>query len=601
LQRERLARVAVVTLFGAFVAALRVTPLYDPDYFWHLRTGQYVLAHRAVPAVDPFSHTFAGRPWHYVDWLADMLMYGLWRAGGHALAIVAFALAGGLAVALALGHALCATGARVGAALVTGALVAAAVVFRVTPRPQTLTFALLALELWVLESARRRPRLLTVIPPLITLWQNLHSSAMIAWLVLGVFATGATVDRARGRAGGAPVRAAWLTTGAGALALLAAPKPLDRLAAGWAHLGDPRVAAVLPEWSAIWQLGAPLPWAVALALLVLCALLALVRVPRPPLDRVLAAAGLTVMAARTIRFVPLAAIALAPLALAGIASVLERLSGRARGWVAGAVALACAGLLVPQRKPFGTGVDASYFPVDAARWVQRHDVRGRMYNDFFFGGYLLWSVGERHPVFIDGRSLALYGIDFVADVSNATPPTLARLLPRYDVGFGVVYSDSRLAWFQRREGWSLVYFDDTASVVVRDRDNPDLAARAGYRRLHPSEWAGDVDALARDPAAIPEAAREAARAVAEAPQSALARVMVASVALAAGDAGRAEAAIAEALALRPGFVPALRARLVGCVRANDRACVCAQSAVVLARAPQNAYARRARAAFGCAQ
>ena len=35
----------------------------DGDVSWHIATGQWILDHRALPHVDPFSFTWAGRPW----------------------------------------------------------------------------------------------------------------------------------------------------------------------------------------------------------------------------------------------------------------------------------------------------------------------------------------------------------------------------------------------------------------------------------------------------------------------------------------------------------------------------------------------------------
>ena len=36
-------------------------PVYDPDIWWHLRTGQWVVEHGTVPQTDPFSRL--ERPW----------------------------------------------------------------------------------------------------------------------------------------------------------------------------------------------------------------------------------------------------------------------------------------------------------------------------------------------------------------------------------------------------------------------------------------------------------------------------------------------------------------------------------------------------------
>ena len=35
----------------------------DGDVSWHIATGEWILDHRAVPYADPFSFTWAGKPW----------------------------------------------------------------------------------------------------------------------------------------------------------------------------------------------------------------------------------------------------------------------------------------------------------------------------------------------------------------------------------------------------------------------------------------------------------------------------------------------------------------------------------------------------------
>src|SRR5437899_1081720 len=69
-------------------------PTYDSDFWWHLRTGQYIVEHRVLPVSDPFSFTTAGAPLTYPgetvtrrfnlthEWLSQTLLYLVYRAGG---------------------------------------------------------------------------------------------------------------------------------------------------------------------------------------------------------------------------------------------------------------------------------------------------------------------------------------------------------------------------------------------------------------------------------------------------------------------------------------------------------------------------------------
>jgi hypothetical protein len=47
-----------IVILGLFGMAVR--NVLDPDVWWHLKTGEYIAAHRAVPHADPFSYTRAG-------------------------------------------------------------------------------------------------------------------------------------------------------------------------------------------------------------------------------------------------------------------------------------------------------------------------------------------------------------------------------------------------------------------------------------------------------------------------------------------------------------------------------------------------------------
>ena len=58
----------------AAIAVALVQPV-DFDYWWQRRTGEYIVAHLAVPRTDPFSFTMQGRAWVDHEWLSQVLMY----------------------------------------------------------------------------------------------------------------------------------------------------------------------------------------------------------------------------------------------------------------------------------------------------------------------------------------------------------------------------------------------------------------------------------------------------------------------------------------------------------------------------------------------
>ncbi|MDD2421230.1 MAG: hypothetical protein PHU78_03670, partial [Heliobacteriaceae bacterium] len=74
---------AVPFTLALLVAALQARqPIWNPDIFWHLKAGEWILMNGYVPRVDPFSFTMAGQPWVAHEWLFEALLAGCYQAWG---------------------------------------------------------------------------------------------------------------------------------------------------------------------------------------------------------------------------------------------------------------------------------------------------------------------------------------------------------------------------------------------------------------------------------------------------------------------------------------------------------------------------------------
>ena len=78
--------------------------LNDGDTLWQIRTGQWILAHHAIPATDPFSFTAGDRRWFPHEWLAETLMALAYQAAGMRGIMVLAAGALGVTAGLIAGH-----------------------------------------------------------------------------------------------------------------------------------------------------------------------------------------------------------------------------------------------------------------------------------------------------------------------------------------------------------------------------------------------------------------------------------------------------------------------------------------------------------------
>jgi hypothetical protein len=64
-----------VLIFSVAIFAPNRRFLTDPDTYWHIATGRWMLGARAFPRHDIFSQTAAGQPWVNMEWLAQIILF----------------------------------------------------------------------------------------------------------------------------------------------------------------------------------------------------------------------------------------------------------------------------------------------------------------------------------------------------------------------------------------------------------------------------------------------------------------------------------------------------------------------------------------------
>src|SRR5215472_6075071 len=168
--------------------------LADPNTGVHVRAGQWILSHHAIPRQDLFSFTLAGRAWCDWEWLSDVLYALLFQVRGLS-GIVAFHLALLCLISVVLYRT---ARLRVGPmmAFAVTCLAMATTTIHWLARPHLLTWLFLGVLCFLLERADvtgdYRP--LLALPVLMILWVNLHPGFVAGPLVLGAWCVSALLQ-----------------------------------------------------------------------------------------------------------------------------------------------------------------------------------------------------------------------------------------------------------------------------------------------------------------------------------------------------------------------------------------------------------------------
>src|SRR5437870_2747701 len=237
-------------LFPA-IFSLAAVPSLDPDLWWHLANGRLMLATHAIPHADVYSFSAAGHPWVVHEWLADLAMYLLYRAGGLPWLVAAYA---GVvtAAAICLYLLLRRTALPQPAAVVLTLVGALAGSTAWGARPQLLNVLFCGLLLLGLLEYRAGRLHAWMLPPFIWLWANLHSAFLVGVIISGLFVAGEAFDTWRSREGRMPRRRLTALTGAiAASGVLAVVNPygIQTVIFSLGTLTSPLIQNNIQEWA----------------------------------------------------------------------------------------------------------------------------------------------------------------------------------------------------------------------------------------------------------------------------------------------------------------------------------------------------------------
>ncbi len=415
---QLLALSSLLILMAAIAFAARTT-VRDPDIWWHLKVGDWIVQNRAVPHVGIFSRTAGTRPWIAYSWGYEVLLSRAYAWFG----LVGFALFGVLltvAVAFALFWMLHRLSGRFWVAWILSLIGCIAFLFSLMPMPVFVTMILFTIMLTFLLEAQRtgRMQLLWWLPLLFVLWANIHIQFIYGLFVVGLFIGINLLQRLASSAG---IEFDFLQPPTlplpGLIGVLLAcfaatfmgpyTYRLYNVVAAYSHSHVPY--SMIQELSAF----SFESFTHYVLLLLTAAAFFAVGWPRKlDLFKLSLLVVASVVAFRTERdawFVSICAVAFIADLCAGGSAPRPLLKLPELAGVGAVVAMFM--LLIARNTAFNTrDLDRAIsrvYPVNALNFVRQNSFPGPLYNHLDWGGFLTWYLPQ-YPVAIDGRN-DLYG------------------------------------------------------------------------------------------------------------------------------------------------------------------------------------------------
>lgn len=447
----------------------------DGDLGRHITIGDYISETRSIPTTDVFSHTMYGKRLVPHEWLAQWIFSRVHALTG--LDGIVFLIALLIATAFTLVYRdIRNRNAPSILAFAVAVLAAFASSLHWLARPHVFTFLFVAA--WTSLLANRQSRL-WYFPLIMLVWANAHGAFITGFAIWFAHMAGWAWDylhKQSDRAEGLRLAVIGLSSFA---ATMVNPAGWDlwRTSAGYygnEFLVNSTVEYLSPNfhnWST-WPF---------LLMLAICLLGLGFRVKLQTHEAFLLV-GWTMLSLYSARNIPLFAIVAAPYVASILQAILpsfkilqkiemtfDRVEKNQKGVILPLLAVVLlASNAVSQKglNPANT-FDPQKFPVHAADWLEANRQEGGMFNNFIWGGYLLYRLFPRELVFIDGQT------DFYGEAFSREYAQVMRLeggwediLAKYNVSWVIVETHRPLvSALQDELNWKIVYQDETAVIL----------------------------------------------------------------------------------------------------------------------------------------
>lgn len=469
-----------------------IRPIRDPDFWWHLKTGDLMIQQNGLLKFDPFNYTGDG----IVRGFQAVLLYGYWL--WEAAASLLYGALGfpGVLILKFITAAFLVWGvlfemSRQGLSHFTKVVLAGLGTLAIInvyhlERPQVFSVFFMTLLIGQISRIRMGNSPSLMLFPMMILWANIHRGFVIGDIVLGLAAAGFLIQCRHDSM--SRLRLAGWAAG-GILASFVNPNGWTTLVELANFMQNSVGPSNVTEYRSSLQLfllqskiSAVCLWAIASLHLA-----GLLLAPRRFWPEIFISLFIIAFGLLFIRNTGFIAVSLLPLTGWYVEQAYSTLNGKIPGYAQAAI---CTLLLVvvswlaigewQGRKDFH-GPVSNEFPVNMASFLKSSGLSGHLFNEYNAGGYLDWALYPQWKTFIDGREFDTRVSSQYLKIASGSneyaegKPYYELMLDRYEVdvvALRIALADGRLhpllKLLLHDPHWVPVFLDDQSFVIVRD-------------------------------------------------------------------------------------------------------------------------------------
>ena len=452
------------------IVLARKLPAYD--YWWHLKSGEYIFTNKSIPFTDLFSWfgIQEGLYWHSHEWLSAVTIYlsslVFGSMGGYVFCILTtFLLVLILFWTNKEGYFKNIKFSIIW--IILGVLILMPVI---TARPHMISFILLALTMYLLSDIRKNEnsKKIWFLPVVSILWVNFHGGSsnlpyVLAFMVLVTGLFDFKIGRLVGSKLSKKQQLKLLIVGVlSIIALVINPHGIDMITYPYANMNDSFMLSIISEWrSPDLKQVSDIFIFVELFILILPLLLGKEELDLTDMGFI---GSMVFLTFKSVRFSVLLYIISSFVIFKYIPKLKDEKAVKQFSLVLGLAGVLFIGFFAMEI-PNISNEPMKVIVSDKIIETIKNENPKRLYNDYDFGGYLIYN---EIPVFVDGRA-DMYSGHNLEDAVNLSRLDVGveEILEKYNFDMFVLYDSTPLNYYLKNSDDYFKLIEDDGIIIYK--------------------------------------------------------------------------------------------------------------------------------------